>query len=402
MRILATLVVSLCLQSSLLAAGVASDNYEQSILDSIKNIQQQDHEQALESTRRLIQQYPHSRLGQMLYADLLLARTEPLTQIGSGIPSSQALRDLTYEIQQRWQHDSDKTSKTQLPENILFLADSQPYVILVDQQKSRIYVYRNEQGSLALETDYFITIGLKGSGKQKRGDQKTPVGIYHTTRYIDGSELPDLYGAGAFPISYPNAWDRRKQRTGDGIWIHGTPSYTYNRAPWESNGCIAVSNPDFSRIGQFINPDIHTPVVMAERVNWLTQEQWQQQRSEMLQVLDRWVSDWESLSHERYRHNYSQANYQAHGRNFKNWDRYKRRLNSVKTQINVDYSELNIFNYPGEQNLVLMQFRQQYESNNLDLKSNKELYWFKAEENWQIVYEGARNLPAPAKKLAQN
>ncbi len=303
MRILATLVISLGLQSGLLAAGTVSDNYEQSILDSIRNIQQQDAEQALETTRRLIQQYPNSRLGQMLYADLLLARTEPLTQIGSGIPSSEALQDLTYEIQQRWQHASDRTSETLLPENILFLADSQPYVILVDQEKSRVYVYRNEQGSLALETDYFITIGLKGSGKQKRGDQKTPIGVYHTTRYIDGSELPDLYGAGAFPISYPNAWDRRKQRTGDGIWIHGTPSNTYNRAPWESNGCIAVSNPDFSRIGQFIDPVIHTPVVMAERVNWLTPEQWHQQRSEMLLVLYRWVSDWESLSHDRYRGN---------------------------------------------------------------------------------------------------
>jgi murein L,D-transpeptidase YafK len=402
MRIIATLVISLGLQSVLLAAGTVSDNYEQSILDSIRNIQQQDAEQALERTRRLIQQYPNSRLGQMLYADLLLAKTEPLNQIGSGIPSPQALQDLTYEIQQRWQHASDKTSESLLPENILFLADSQPYVILVDQEKSRVYVYRNEQGSLALETDYFITIGLKGSGKQKRGDQKTPIGVYHTTRYIDGSELPDLYGAGAFPISYPNAWDRRKQRTGDGIWIHGTPSRTYNRAPWESNGCIAVSNPDFLGIGKFIDPVIHTPVVMAERVNWLTPEQWQQQRSEMLQLLDRWVSDWESLSHERYRRNYSQANYQAHGRNFKNWDRYKRQLNSVKTRIKVDYSELNIFNYPGEQNLVLMQFRQQYESNNLGLKSNKELYWYKAEENWQIVYEGVRTLPSPAKKLAQN
>ena len=402
MRILAILVISLCLQSGLLAAATVSDNYEQSILDSIRNIQQQDAEQALETTRRLIQQYPNSRLGQMLYADLLLARTEPLTRVGSGIPNSQALQDLTYEIQQRWQHASDRTSETLLPGNILFLADSQPYVILVDQEKSRVYVYRNERGSLALETDYFITIGLKGSGKQKRGDQKTPIGVYHTTRYIDGSELPDLYGVGAFPISYPNAWDRRKQRTGDGIWIHGTPSRTYNRAPWESNGCIAISNPDFLLIGQFIDPAIHTPVVMAERVTWLTPEQWHQQRSEMLALLDRWVSDWESLSHERYRNNYSQANYQAHGRNFKNWDNNKRRLNSVKTRINVDYSELNIFNYPGEQNLVLMQFRQQYESNNLDLQSNKELYWHKAGANWQIVYEGVRTLPTPAKKLAQN
>ena len=174
MRILATLVISLCLQSGLLAAGTVSDNYEQSILDSIRNIQQQDAEQALETTRRLIQQYPNSRLGQMLYADLLLARTEPLTRVGSGIPNSQALQDLTYEIQQRWQHASDRTSETLLPGNILFLADSQPYVILVDQEKSRVYVYRNERGSLALETDYFITIGLKGSGKQKRGDHSMP------------------------------------------------------------------------------------------------------------------------------------------------------------------------------------------------------------------------------------
>lgn len=401
MRILTIFIVSLCLQSSLLAAGANTDNYERSILDSIKNVQQLEYEQALESTRQLIQQYPKSRLAHLLYADLLLARTGPLTHIGSGIPDDRALQDFTYEIQQRWQHDSDKSHKNLLPGNILFLADSQPYVILVDQEKSRVYVYRNENGSLMLETDYFITIGLKGSGKQLRGDQKTPVGVYHTTQYIDGSELPDLYGEGAFPINYPNAWDRRKQRTGGGIWIHGTPSYTYNRAPLESNGCIVVSNPDFNHIEQFISPDINTPVVVTERVSWLTRKQWQQQRSEMLLALSRWVDDWESLNHDRYRQNYSQTDYQAHGRKFKNWDRYKRQINSVKTRIKVEYSDLNIFNYPGEQNLVLMQFRQEYQSNNLDLESNKELYWHKAEDKWQIVYEGTRSLPSPTKALAQ-
>ena len=401
MRIFTIFIISLCLQSSLLAAGPSTDNYERSILDSIKNVQLLEYEQALESTRQLIQQYPKSRLAHLLYADLLLARTGPLNQIGSGIPDDRALQDFTHEIQQRWQHDSDKGHENLLPGNILFLADSQPYVILVDQEKSRVYVYRNENGSLTLETDYFITIGLKGSGKQIRGDQKTPVGVYHTTQYIDGSELPDLYGEGAFPINYPNAWDRRKQRTGNGIWIHGTPSYTYNRAPLESNGCIVVSNPDFTHIEQFISPDINTPVVVTERVSWLTWKQWQQQRSEMLLALSRWVDDWESLNHDRYRQNYSQTDYQAHGRNFKNWDRYKRQLNSAKTRIKIEYSDLSIFNYPGEQNLVLMQFRQEYQSNNLDLESNKELYWHKAEDKWQIVYEGTRSLPSPAKALAQ-
>ena len=235
------IILLLTLPASLLASEPPGNQYEQSLLETIKEIQSQDHEQALNSSRDLIRQYPHSRLGHMLYADLLLAKAEPLTEIGSGIEVDSAMRDFRYEIRQRWQHDSDRTHEDLYPENILFLAEDQPYVILVDQHSSRIYVYRNQGGDLQLETDYFITIGLNGYGKEKRGDQKTPIGIYHVTRYIDGKELPDLYGEGAFPINYPNAWDKRKQRTGGGIWLHGTPSYTYNRSPWASDGCIVVN-----------------------------------------------------------------------------------------------------------------------------------------------------------------
>jgi murein L,D-transpeptidase YafK len=402
MRTLAALILLACLPVSQAWAQTPGENYEQAILESIKNIQLLEHDQALESTRQLVQQYPKSRLAHLLFADLLLAKTGALTQVGSGLTDGQALQDFTHEMQQRWQHEQNKNHEVLFPENILFLANSQPYVILVDQESSRVYVYRNEDGLLALENDYFITIGLKGSGKQVRGDQKTPIGVYHTTRYIDGSELPDLYGEGAFPISYPNAWDHRKQRTGDGIWIHGTPSHTYNRAPWESNGCIVVSNPDFTHIEQYISPDLHTPVIVAKQVNWLSQQQWQQRRSDMLQLFDRWLADWESLDHERYRQHYSQTDYQAHGRNFSNWDNYKRQLNQAKTRIKVEYSDLNVFNYPGEENLVLMQFKQVYQSSNFNLDSPKELYWQKAADQWEIVYEGARNLPRPDSQLAQN
>jgi len=401
MRALLLTLLLLCFQSVAFATE-APVSYEQSILDAIRNIQGLNHAQALDSTRKLIKQYPNSRLGQMLYADLLLAKTEPLAQIGSGISTDRALRDFTQEIQLRWKHDKSLTHKGLLPENILFMAKSQPYVILVDQQNSRIYVYRNQNGTPVLETDYFITIGLKGPGKQKRGDQKTPIGIYHVTRYIDDQELPDLYGRGAFPISYPNVWDVRKQRTGGGIWIHGTPSYTYNRSPLASNGCIVVSNPDFSNIDQYISADINTPVIVAQQVNWLTQEQWQQQRREMRAVLNNWISDWESLNHDRYRQNYSQTDFYAYKRNFKKWDDHKRWANRNKKRIAVEYSELNIFNYPGEENLVLIQFKQNYESNNLDLKSPKELYWHKENNAWKIVYEGTRIFPKVGTKMVEN
>jgi murein L,D-transpeptidase YafK len=378
------------------------DLYEQEILQTIKKIQNQDFEHALNSTRDLLAQYPKSRLGQMIYADLLLAKAAPLHKIGDGISTVKAQYDFKHEIQQRWQHESNTEHLRLIPENILFLAKNQPYVILVDQEKSRIYVFRNEQGTPVLVEDYFISIGLKGYGKQKRGDQKTPVGIYHVTKTIDGEELPDLYGLGAFPISYPNVWDDRKNRTGDGIWIHGTPSDTYNRSPWASNGCIVVSNPDFTRINKYINSSIHTPVIVAQQVKWLKPGEWQQQRKEMINVLTSWIADWENNQHDIYREHYSKQDYFAYNRDFKSWDGYKKWVTRDRKDIKVEYSNLNIFNYPGEENLVLMQFAQSYTSNNLDLKTDKDVYWRKADNRWQIVYEGARTFPKTETQLVQN
>jgi len=401
MRIVIVCLLSL-LPFGLLAEAVPGDSYEQSILNTIKDIQSLNHDEALDSTRNLIKQYPHSRLGQMLYADLLLAKAGPLQHIGSGLQADQAVKDFQHEIELRLQHDSSISHEGLYPENILFLADSQPYVILVDQQNSRIYVYRNEQGTPVLETDYFVTIGLKGWGKQKRGDQKTPIGIYHVTKYIDDEELPDLYGKGAFPISYPNVWDVRKKRTGGGIWIHGTPSYTYNRSPWASNGCIVVSNPDFLHIDKYVSTELHTPVIVTEQINWLSHDDWQAQRKQWLQTLSGWIGDWESLDHERYRKHYSPTDFQAYGRNFKSWDGHKRWVNRKKTYVKVEYSGLNIFKYPGEKDLVLMQFQQNYASNNLNLLSPKEIYWRKSDQRWQIVYEGSRTFPKPSSEIVQN
>ncbi len=408
MRLTLITLLMLCYQTVTLAEEVPTNsdvpgyNYEQSILNTIKEIQSLNHDQAIDNTRNLIKQYPHSRLGQMMYADLLLAKAGPLAHIGSGLSVDKAVKDFRYEIKQRWQHGSSSAHDGMYPENIIFLAEDQPYAILIDQQSSRIYVYRNEQGTPVLETDYFISIGLKGAGKQKRGDQKTPIGIYHVTRYIDDKELPDLYGSGAFPISYPNVWDIRKKRTGGGIWIHGTPSYTYNRSPLASNGCIVVSNPDFLDIDQYIKSEMHTPVVVAEQVNWLTLEQWNSQRQRWLKTISKWLGDWQSLDHERYRRHYSQQEFLAYGRDFKSWDGHKRWVSRKKTYINVEYSNLNVFNYPGEEDLVLMQYQQNYASNNLKLTSSKEVYWHKTDEQWQIVYEGTRTFPKPSTDIVEN
>ncbi len=402
MKLLLTLLLVLVLPGSVLADPPPGVDYERNLIETIREIQSLDLDRAFARTRDLIDRYPKSRLGHLLYADLLLARAAPLTEIGSGIGTERAMRDFRHEIRQRWRHDNSPAHRGYYPDDILFVAENQPYVILVDQQNSRVYVYRNEQGDLQLETDYYISIGLKGYGKQKRGDQKTPVGIYHVTHFIDGEKLPDLYGEGAFPINYPNAWDKRKQRTGDGIWIHGTPSYTHNRSPWASDGCIVVSNPDFQHIDKYIRPELNTPVVVTRQVNWISRDRWLHKRQEVMQVLSTWLTDWQSLDHNNYRRHYSRTELDAYGRDFKSWDGHKRWVNRNKTWINVEYSKLNIFNYPSEDKLMLMQFEQSYRSNNLNIDSPKELFWRKTDTHWRIVHEGTWTLPPPPNNLVRN
>ena len=398
-RFIAGIVTSLLFA---LTSPSAQADYEQGLFKTIEDIQNLDHDAALSGSRAFLQQYPTSKLGQLLYADLLMAKAGVLSGIGSGIPADPKLDDLTFEIKQRLSNQQAPAYAGYLPENIIQLADNQPYAILVDQSLSRIYVYRNENGMPLLETDYFISIGLKGFGKQRRGDQKTPIGVYHVTRYIDDEELPDLYGLGAFPVNYPNVWDARNKRTGGGIWIHGTPSHTYNRAPWSSNGCVVVSNPDFTSIDRYIDEANNTPVIITESVNWLSEEQWREKQKAMLQQMTRWISDWESNDHQRYISHYSKQQFHAYGRDYKQWEGHKRWVNRDRKTDRVEFSNLAIFKYPGEQNLVMMQYDQDYQSNNLNVSSPKELFWKQQGGAWKIVYEGIREFKTPEDKLVEN
>ena len=115
-----------------------------------------------------------------------------------------------------------------------------------------------------------------------------------------------------------------------------------------------------------------------------------------------WIFDWESLDHKRYANHYSSTDLNAYGRNFKAWDGHKRWVNRNKTWVQIEYRNFNVFNYPGEEDLMLMQFEQNYRSNILNIDSPKELYWRKHGDRWQIVYEGERSFPIPDTSIVEN
>ena len=385
------------LSGSLLAAPPPAQppSYEAELLAVLQDIQQLKYDEALQRSRRLVERYPGSRVGQMIHGDLLLTGAGVLPRIGYGIASGSERDDLVFELRQRLASLESPARQGYLPASLVRLAENQPWVILADQSRSRLYIYRNQDGMPVLVKDYFLSIGRKGFGKQKEGDQKTPIGIYHVTRYIDDRQLPDLYGSGAFPVNYPNSWDRRKGRSGSGIWLHGTPSHTYNRAPWASNGCIVVSNPDFIDLKPYVSPELGTPVVIADEVHWLLPEQWQRQRDSLRQELRHWIEDVESNQPSRYLSHYSKSELLVDGRDFQAFAGHKRWVNRNKQGIRIAYENLAIYRYPGEKDLVLMEFDQDYRSNIFEASAPKELFWRLDSGDWKIVQEGVRRVIRP-------
>jgi len=231
-----------------------------------------------------------------------------------------------------------------------------------------------------------VSSGKNGALKVREGDEKTPIGVYHVTESLPPQKLSDFYGSGAFPINYPNEWDRIQGHSGHGIWLHGTPSDTYSRPPRASNGCVVLANSDLDALARSLQIGV-TPVIISEDIEWLSPEDWASERTSFGKQLEQWRADWESLDTERYLTHYSKS-FSAPNQDLDSWSRHKRLVNGGKSWIKVKLSNLSMFRDPGKDDLVLVTFDQEYSSNNLSNTVTKRQYWLQEAGRWRIVYEG--------------
>ncbi|MBI3041774.1 MAG: L,D-transpeptidase family protein [Betaproteobacteria bacterium] len=351
-----------------------------------ERIQQKQLGAALDEVDRLVARHPNFRLAHLVRGDLLLARARPIARFGNtGHASNERLDELRAEALTRLRAYINRPAADLIPRYLLWFGPMQRHAIVIDAKRSRVYVYENAGGTPRLVEDYYTTLGKYGIEKNLEGDKKTPVGAYYVTSKIPGSKLPDLYGWGAFPINYPNEWDRRLGKTGYGIWLHGVPSDTYARAPWASDGCVALANPDIERLGERVQPGV-TPVIIADRVEWLTPTAWRVERDTFMLQLQAWRADWENLDTERYLSHYAR-DFRSDGMDISAWGAHKRRVNAGKTWIKVALANVSVFRSPGKQDLVAVTFDQDYRSNNLSQQTRKRQYWVVEDGRWKIAYE---------------
>jgi murein L,D-transpeptidase YafK len=352
-------------------------------------IEVNQHDVALKRVEALIRDHPNFRLAHLVRGDLLLARAKPLQTFGNVAKTvpQERIDDLREEALARLRAQRQRPAEDRLPRLVLQLHSGQKNILLVDSRRSRLYLFTNAEGRPRLVADYYVTLGKNGIEKTREGDQKTPIGVYHVTANLPRQKLTDFYGAGAFPINYPNEWDRRKGRNGHGIWLHGTPSSVYSRPPRASDGCIVLANPDLLKLGGYLQIGL-TPVIIADEIEWSDAAAVEAERGSLAAAMEQWRADWESRDVARYLAHYSER-FTSGKQGLAGWSDHKRSVNEGKKWVQVRLSRVSMFRYPREGDFVVVNFEQDYRSNNLSNVIRKRQYWIKEAERWKILHEGA-------------
>ena len=383
-RLLALLLISFSLPAA--AGDSVSRDMELGLAKSLQAVRNNHLDVALNEVDSLLKINPNFKLAQLVRGDLLLARSRPISNFGD---APNAPRDRVQDLREEANARLQRVQQQQpiaIPKYLWQLSPKQRYAVVVDTDKSTLYLFENVNGEPRYVSDFYISVGKKGADKASEGDQRTPLGVYFVNSHLTKDKLTDFYGSGAYPLSYPNEWDKRLGRDGHGIWLHGTPSDTYSRPPRASNGCVVLANNDLSDLGSHLQIGV-TPVIIASKIDW-SDEADRAERTALLKEIEQWRSDWASRNTEAYLTHYAH-DFSTGSMNLPAFAEQKRLVNSGKTWIKIKMSNVSIFPYPSQPNLVVVNFEQDYDSNNLSNHMNKRQYWMKRDGRWQIVYEGA-------------
>lgn len=365
------------------AANIA----ENLLVKSLLEISEGKNQEALSTIDQLIRSTPNFKLAHLVRGDLLMAQGKYLQGFGSADENqSEEIKDLREEARVRIERYLSKQYLEKQPDLLLAPSEQQSHLIVVDTDKSRLYLYKHENDHLKYVADYYITVGKNGIVKQTEGDKRTPIGVYFASTKLT-QPLPDLYGDAAYPLNYPNEWDRENNRKGSGIWLHGTPSNTYSRPPRASDGCIVLTNQDLKALAPILQSG-KTPVVIANNLQWRDSAK-DTEKEALTTSIDEWLNDWRSQDTSKYLSHYSK-DFSSGGINYQQWSEHKYRVQASKPNVTISLSDISMFSYPDNQKkMVVVDFMQDFNSPALKNKMQKRQYWIQENDTWKIIYEGA-------------
>jgi hypothetical protein len=282
-----------------------------------------------------------------------------------------------------------------VPTQFLTLSTQSRHAIAVDASRSRLYLFENtvpasgasasrQAARMRLVADYYISVGLSGVDKLIEGDLRTPLGVYYITSSLDPKKLPDLYGAGALPINYPNALDVKRGKTGSGIWLHGSPSEQFARPPQASEGCVVLSNPDLQSLLARVSIRT-TPVVIASELHWVQPEALDLDRQQFEASLENWRALKSTGDLDSLRRLYSER-FDSQGQTLADW--WPRVESDIKSKgpRELQIKDLSLLQWRDSDDTMVVTFGEVAEGARRGTTLRQ--YWIRENTEWKIFYEG--------------
>lgn len=344
---------------------------------------------ALGKAEALVRAYPHFQLAQLVYGDLLSTFSRPIRQIGD-VPSeleqtaANNLQALRAESQLRIAALQQRPPVDAIPAQFVGLSRRNKHAIAVDTDKARLYLFENRGAETRLVADYYISVGKAGVGKNVEGDLRTPLGVYFITSSLDPKSLPDLYGSGALPVSYPNVLDVRRGKTGGGIWLHGNPSGQYTREPRATEGCVAMANPDLDRIIRTVEIRT-TPVLIGKNFKWVRPTELQRERQQLEGTLQNWASA-KSSGRASEVMKYYAADFSADGKNLTAFGKELGTELGKLGQKRIQLNDVSLIRWTDDADILVATFGELVQGARTGRTVRQ--YWQRRANAWQIIYEG--------------
>jgi len=345
--------------------------------------------EALQMAEQLVKDVPHFQLAQLVYGDLLASRIHVVKTLGDVTPEAAAsagltLGDLRQESQRRLEALRERPPANTIPSQFLKIATRSKHVIAVDASRSRLYLFENTPSGPRLLRDYYVSVGKAGVSKAIEGDQRTPLGVYYVTGLLNRKTLGDFYGSGALPINYPNMLDLRRSKSGRGIWLHGTPSSQFARAPQATDGCLVISNPDLHHLSSTVEVQT-TPIVVASKLTWVSPASLEPVKGNFETVLQEWRTaksrgDWAQVQ------GFYASDFNSYGRNLSQW------LPELKAEITkarssqLQIKDLTLLSWVDSEEVMVVTFSEL--GRGAASGPLKRQYWVKIDKKWKIFFEG--------------
>lgn len=362
---------------------------EGKLLHIYQLIGQGQNRKALAESEQLLKAQPNFQLAHLVHGDLLSSFVRPVKTHGDlpNIPisaSPAALNELREESLARLRALRERPPADSVPSQFLALSDRNKHAIAVDASRSRLYLFENTSTGMKLLADYYISLGKSGIDKSIEGDQRTPLGVYYITSSLNARSLVDFYGVGALPINYPNPLDVKRGKTGSGIWLHGTPSEQFSRAPKASDGCVVLANPDLNQILTKVNART-TPVVIADRLQWVSKSSLEAEKNTFAATLQEWRKTKANADVTKLLPYYS-TDFSNYGKNLMQWSAL---LSNEAVKLkgkDIALTNVSMMRWIDKNETMVVTFDEVIIGRQTGV--TKRQYWTRDGKTWKIFFEG--------------